>query len=394
MSLPLHTVPANLGETPETMKAIVIRKEREGAPMQSMVVEDVPVPEPGPSEVLVLVMAAGVNFNGVWAAQGKPVSVFKMHKEPFHICGSDASGIVWKVGKEVRRWKVGDEVVIHCNQSCGQCPECNGFDPLACSEQKIWGYETSWGSFAQFCKVQAQQLVVKPKQLGWEEAASYGLTFFTAYRMLVGQAQVKPGDNILIWGAAGGLGIFAIQLCKVLGANPIAVVSSPDKIDLVKSLGAELIINRREFGFAKRPDETPEQEKARLGEMRRFGGEIRKLTGGKDPDIVFEHVGQETFPTSVFVCKRFGKVVICGATSGFNLEFDVRYLWMRQKSILGSHFANAYQAERANELVISGKIKPVLDQVFDFDETPKAHQLMMENKHKGKLGIRIQAPRP
>jgi crotonyl-CoA carboxylase/reductase len=393
-TLPLHTVPTTLGETPETMQAVLIRKEREGAPLQSMVVEEVPVPEPGPSEVLVLVMAAGVNFNGVWAAQGKPVSVFKMHKEPFHIAGSDASGIVWKIGKEVRRWKVGDEVVIHCNQSCGQCPECNGFDPLACSEQKIWGYETSWGSFAQFCKVQSQQLVHKPKKLSWEDAASYGLTFFTAYRMLVGQAQVKPGDNVLIWGAAGGLGIFAIQLCKVLGANPIAVVSSPDKIELVKSLGAEMIVNRKEFGFAKRPNETPEQEKARGGEMRRFGSELRKLTGGKDPDIVFEHVGQETFPTSVFVCKRFGKIVICGATSGFNLEFDVRYLWMRQKQILGSHFANAYQAERANELVHSGKIKPVLDQVFDFHDTPKAHQLMMENKHKGKLGIRIQAPLP
>jgi crotonyl-CoA carboxylase/reductase len=390
-TLELHTVPA-LGELPELMKAIVIRKEREGDPEKSMQVEEVPIPELGPSEVLVLVMAAGVNFNGVWAAQGKPVSVFKMHKEPFHIAGSDASGIVWKVGKDVRRWKPGDEVVLHCNQSCGQCPECNGLDPLACSEQKIWGYETSWGSFAQFTKVQAQQLVQKPKQLGWEEAASYGLTFFTAYRMLVGQAQVKPGDNVLVWGAAGGLGIFAIQLCKVLGANPVAVVSSPDKIELVRGLGAEMIINRREFGFAKQPNETPEQVKKRTEEMRRFGGEIRRLTGGKDPDVVFEHVGAETFPTSVFVCKRFGKVVICGATSGFNLEFDVRYLWMRQKQILGSHFANAYQAERANELMMSGKVRPVLDQVFDFAETARAHQLMKDNKHKGKLGIRIQAP--
>src|SRR5262249_24035627 len=140
------------------------------------------------------------------------------------------------------------------------------------------------------------------------------------------------------------------------------------------------------------PGETPADEKSRAAEMRRFGGAIRTLTGGKDPDIVFEHVGQETFPTSVFVCKRFGKVVICGATSGYNLEFDVRYLWMRQKQILGSHCANAYQAERANELVHSGKIRPVLDQIFDFTETPKAHQLMKENKHKGKLGIRIQAP--
>ena len=386
----LHTVP-ELGALPELMQAVVIRKEREGAPIQSMQIEEVPVPEVGPSEVLVLVMAAGVNFNGVWAAQGKPVSVFRMHKEPFHIAGSDGAGIVWKVGKDVRRWKVGDEVVLHCNQSCGQCPECNGLDPMACSEQKIWGYETSWGSFAQFTRVQAQQLVQKPKQLSWEEASSYGLTFFTAYRMLVGQAQVKPGDNVLIWGAAGGLGIFAIQLCKVLGANPIAVISSPDKVELVKSLGAELIINRRDFQFAFRSGETPEQLKKRLDEAKRFGGEIRRLTGGKDADVVFEHVGQETFPTSVFVCKRFGKIVICGATTGFNLEFDVRHLWMRQKQILGSHFANAYQAERANELVLTGKVKPVLDQVFDFKDTPHAHQLMMENKHKGKLGIRIQA---
>src|SRR6185312_9232488 len=252
-TLPLHTVPKTLGETPETMQAIVIRKEREGDPMQSMKVEEVPVPELGPNDVLVLVMAAGVNFNGVWAAAGKPVSVFKMHKDPFHIAGSDASGIVWKVGKEVRRWKVGDEVVIHCNQSCGQCPECNGLDPMACSEQKIWGYETSWGSFAQFTKVQAQQLVRKPKQLDWFNAASYGLTYFTAYRMLVHQAEVTAGDNVLVWGAAG-----------VLGVNPIAVVGGKDKVELVQSLGASAWIDRNDYpDLMYKPPESPERQKAR-----------------------------------------------------------------------------------------------------------------------------------
>src|SRR5689334_11716715 len=167
-TLPLGTVPEKLGEMPEKMQAVVLRKDREGDPMKAMVVEEVELPELGAHDVLVLVMAAGVNFNGVWAARGQPVSVFKMHSEPFHIAGSDASGIVWKVGREVRRWKVGDEVIIHCNQSCGECPECNGLDPMACSEQKIWGYETSWGSFAQFTKVQSQQLVSKPKHLSWE----------------------------------------------------------------------------------------------------------------------------------------------------------------------------------------------------------------------------------
>jgi crotonyl-CoA carboxylase/reductase len=379
-SLDLGTVPATTGVVPERMLAVTIRKEREGDPRQAMKVEEVPVPEPGAHEVIVLTMAAGVNFNGVWAARGKPVSVFKMHADPFHIAGSDASGIVWKVGAEVRRWRPGDQVVLHCNQSCGQCAECNGLDPMACDQQKIWGYETSWGSFAQFTKVQAQQLLPKPAHLSWEEAASYGLTYFTAYRMLIGQAQLKAGDNVLVWGAGGGLGVFGIQLCKLVGANPIAVVSTSDKENLVREFGATQVINRSKYDFSKGMEAS-----------RAFGAEIRKLTGGKDPDIVFEHVGKETFPTSVFVAKKFGKIVICGATSGYDLTFDVRYLWMRQKQIIGSHFANAYQAERANRLVMEGKIKPVLDKVYPFEQTAEAHQLMAENKHKGKLAIRIQA---
>ena len=391
-TIPLGEVPKELGVVPKRMLACTIRPDREGDPGTAMKIEEVDVPEIGANEALVLVMAAGVNFNGVWAARGKPVSVFKMHKDPFHVAGSDASGIVWKVGAQVTRWKVGDEVVVHCNQTCGQCPECNGLDSMACSEQKIWGYETSWGSFAQFTKVQAQQLLRKPKQLDWLPAASYGLTYFTAYRMLVHQAEVTAGDNILVWGAAGGLGVFAIQICKLLGANPIAVVGGKDKADLVKSLGATAIIDRNDYPHLNyMPPESPERCKLRMDDTKRFGKRIRDFTGGKDVDVVFEHPGQQTFPTSVFLAKRFGKIVICGATTGFNLEFDVRHLWMRQKQILGSHFANAYQAERANQLIHEGKIKPVLDQVFAFKDTPAAHALMAANKHKGKIGIAIQA---
>jgi crotonyl-CoA carboxylase/reductase len=379
--LDLGVVPPVPGVLPEKMLAVAIRKDREGDPRKAMQVEELPLPELGANDVLVLTMSAGVNFNGVWASRGKPVSVFKMHKDEFHIAGSDASGIVWKVGSEVRRWKPGDQVVIHCNMSCGQCPECNGLDPMACEQQKIWGYETNWGSFAQFTRVQAQQLLPKPPHLSWEEAASYGLTFFTAYRMLVAQAQVKAGDNVLVWGAAGGLGVFACQICRLVGANAIAVVSSPDKEQMAREFGAAMVINRSQFDFSKGVEAS-----------RAFGAEIRRLTGGKDPDVVFEHVGKETFPTSVLIAKRFGKIVICGATTGYDLTFDVRYLWMRQKQIIGSHFANAYQAERANRLILEGKIKPVLDQVFPFEKTAEAHQLMAENKHKGKLAIRIQAP--
>jgi crotonyl-CoA carboxylase/reductase len=380
------------GELPKTMTAWVIREERQGEPKDAFQIEEIEVPEPGPFEVIVRVMAAGVNFNNVWAARGVPVSVFRYHpEEDHHIGGSDASGMVWKTGPGVTMWQPGDEVVIHCNQASYEEYETHGLDPLAGASQKIWGYETSWGSFAQFTKVQAQQLLPKPKNLTWEEAASYGLTYFTAYRMLIDRCKLQAGHKVLIWGAAGGLGVFATQLCKLAGADACGVVSSDEKGQLVMQLGAKGFINRTEFeGMMRKGGETPDEEKARFKEMRRFGGAVREVLGD-DADIVFEHVGQATFPTSVFVVKRFGKVVICGATSGYNLDFDVRYLWMRQKEILGSHFANAYEANEANKLMAAGKVRPVLWRVMPFEGVAEAHQLMRENKHQGKIAILVGA---
>ena len=379
------------GELPATMAAWVIREERFGEPLDAFQLEEMPVPEPGAFEVIVRVMAAGVNFNNVWAALGKPVSVFRYRQEDHHIGGSDASGIVWKVGEGVTRWKPGDEVVIHCNQASYEDVEVHGLDPLAAPSQQIWGYETTWGSFAQFCKVQAQQLLRKPAHLSWEEAASYGLTFFTAYRMLIDQVELQAGHRVLVWGAAGGLGVFATQLCRLTGADCVGVVSSDAKGELCRSLGAVATIDRNEFaGMMRRGDETPDEERAREKEARRFSKYVRELLGGA-PDIVFEHVGRATFPTSVLTVKPFGKVVICGATSGYTLDFDVRYLWMRQKQIIGSHFANAYQATRANELIESGKIRPVLWKTMPFDGVAEAHQSMYKNEHLGKIAILVGA---
>lgn len=382
------------GELPATMAAWVIRQEREGEPLDAFQVEEIEVPEPQAFEVIVRVMAAGVNFNNVWAALGKPVSVFGYGDHPeygHHIGGSDASGIVWKVGPGVTRWKPGDEVVVHCNQTSYEDPEVHGLDPMAAPSQKIWGYETTWGSFAQFTKVQAQQLLPKPKALTWEASASYGLTYFTAYRMLMNRAQLQAGDRVLIWGAAGGLGVFATQLVKAAGAESVGVVSSPQKGELIKQLGAVDYIDRSEFaGMMRTGTETPEEEKARFGVTRAFAKRVKELLGDS-PDVVFEHVGQATFPTSVFTVKPFGKVVICGATSGFTLDFDVRYLWMRQKEILGSHFANAWECTKANQLIDDGLIRPVLWKTMTFDEVAQAHQLMHENKHLGKIAILVGA---
>jgi crotonyl-CoA carboxylase/reductase len=388
----ISNVDTEPGKLPATMAAWVIRQEREGEPVDAFQVEEIEVPEPGAFEVIVRVMAAGVNFNNVWAALGKPVSVFRYHpEEDHHIGGSDAAGVVWKVGAGVTRWKPGDEVVIHCNQASYEDPEVHGLDPLAAPSQRIWGYETSWGSFAQFTKVQAQQLLPKPHNLTWEEAASYGLVYFTAYRMLLDRAKLHAGHKVLIWGAAGGLGVFATQLVRAAGAESVGVVSSPEKGALVEQLGAAGFIDRSGFaGMMRRGDETPEEEKARFGVMRDFSKRVKEILG-EPPDIVFEHVGKATFPTSVFTVKPFGKVVICGATSGYALDFDVRYLWMRQKEILGSHFANAWECNLANKLIESGQIRPVLWRTMSFDQVAEAHQLMHENKHLGKIAILVGA---
>jgi crotonyl-CoA carboxylase/reductase len=382
------------GTLPDTMAAWVIRQEREGEPIDAFQLEQIEVPQPGAFEVIVRVMAAGVNYNNVWAALGEPIGVWRYGDHPeygHHIGGSDASGIVWKVGEGVTKWQPGDEVIIHCNQASYEDIEVHGLDPMAAPSQKIWGYETTWGSFAEFTKVQAQQLIPKPKNLSWDEAASYGLVYFTAYRMLITQCDLQAGHRVLIWGAAGGLGVFATQLCKIAGAQSVGVVSSAEKGELVERLGADGWIDRNEYkGMMRKGGESPDEEKARFKESRRFSKAVEEILGGP-PDIVFEHVGQATFPTSVLAVKPFGKVVICAGTTGYNLDFDVRYLWMRQKQIIGSHFANAYECYKANELIESGQIRPVLWRTMGFDGVGEAHQLMRENKHLGKIAVLVGA---
>ena len=266
----------------------------------------------------------------------------------------------------------------------------HGLDPLAAPSQKIWGYETTWGSFAQFCKVQAQQCLPKPTSLTWEEAASYGLTYFAAYRMLIDQAKIQSGDRVLIWAPRAGsacsrsalpVGRGGLRRDRLLRRQGRAVPRA-------RGLRRD---RRNDFaGMMRRGGETPEEEAARGKESRRFAKHVRTLLGAS-PDVVFEHVGRATFPTSVLTVKPFGKVVICGATSGCTLDFDVRHLWMRQKQILGSHFANAYKATRANELIESGKIRPVLWKTMPFDGVAAAHQSMYKNEHLGKIAILVGA---
>jgi crotonyl-CoA carboxylase/reductase len=386
-----------LGHVPAHMHAWAIRRERHGEPDQAMQLEVVETPGIDSHEVLVFVMAAGVNYNGVWAGLGTPISPFDIHKADYHIAGSDASGIVWKVGDKVKRWQVGDEVVIHCNQDDGDDEECNGGDPMFSTSQRIWGYETPDGSFAQFTRVQAQQLMKRPQHLTWEESACYTLTLATAYRMLFGHRPhiLRPGHNVLVWGASGGLGSFAIQLVNAAGANAIGVISDESKREFVLGLGAKGVINRRDFDcWGEMPTVNTDAYKTWFAGVRKFGKAIWDITGkGNNVDMVFEHPGQATFPVSVFVVKRGGMVVICAGTTGYNLTMDARYLWMHQKRVQGSHFANLLQASQANQLMLERRIEPCMSEVFDWADIPTAHMKMLRNEHKpGNMAVLVSAP--
>jgi len=388
-----------LGHVPSKMYAWAIRKERHGNPDTAMQCEVVDTPELDSHDVLILVMAAGVNYNGVWAALGTPVSPFDIHKQPYHIAGSDASGVVYAVGARVKRWKVGDEVVVHCNQDDGDDEECNGGDPMFSPSQRIWGYETPDGSFAQFARVQDRQLMPRPRHLTWEESACYTLTLATSYRMLFGHRPhiLRPGDNVLIWGASGGIGSMAVQLCAAAGANAIGVISDETKREFVMSLGAKAVLNRKDFNcWGQMPTVNSDEYNAWTKEMRKFGKAIWEITGkGNDVDFVFEHPGESTFPVSCIVVKRGGMVVFCAGTTGYNLTMDARFVWMRQKRIQGSHFANLKQATQANQMVIERRVDPCMSEVFSWGDIPRAHMKMLANEHKpGNMAVLVSSKLP
>jgi crotonyl-CoA carboxylase/reductase len=350
-----------------------------------------------------MAMAAGVNFNNVWAARGVPVDVTKTQArwgEPtdFHIVGSDASGIVYAVGDEVTDVQVGDHVIVHAGQWDHDDPwVAAGNDPGLAPSFRVWGYDSCWGSFAQFTKVQAHQCLPKAEHLTWEEAAAPTLTGATAYRMLHGWPPntVKEDDVVLVWGASGGLGSLAVQLVTLAGGKAVAVVSSDEKGEYAKSLGAVGFVNRKDFSHwgVPPPWDSPDW-KAWFDGAKAFGKAIWDVLGEKrNPNIVFDHPGQDTIPTSIFVCERGGMVVICAGTSGYDTMVDVRYLWYLQKRYQGSHLFNDEQAIAFNDLVRQGKVQTTLGHAYDYGESGHVHQLMGEGQlPEGNVAVLINAP--
>ena len=406
--------PAALGTlpVPESYRGMLVRESETGLfeglatrdkdPRRSLHLDEVPTPELGPGEALVAVMASAVNYNTVWTSIFEPLPTFGFlrrygrlsalthrHDLPYHVVGSDLAGVVLRTGPGVTRWAAGDEVVAHCLSV--ELEDAAGHDDTMLDpQQRIWGFETNFGGLAEIALVKTNQLMPKPAHLTWEEAAVPGLVNSTAYRQLVSRhgAQLKQGDTVLVWGASGGLGSYATQLVLNGGGIPVCVVSSPEKAEICRRMGAELIIDRNAEGYRFWKDEdTPDPD-----EWKRLGARIRELTGGEDPDIVFEHPGRETFGASVFVARRGGVIVTCASTSGYEHAYDNRYLWMHLKRIVGSHFANYREAWEANRLIAKGLIHPTLSKSYPLAETGQAAYDVHRNLHQGKVGVLCLAP--
>jgi crotonyl-CoA reductase len=385
---PTSYLAAHLAREDEKMFA---NEGRDKDVRRSLRLGEVPMPQLAPDEVLLAVMASAINYNTVWSATFEPVPTFRFlerlgrqgswearHDQPYHVVGSDASGIVMKVGDAVRRWSPGDRAVVY---PCAIDPEdpITQVDGMLASDQRAWGFETNFGGLAHFAIVKSNQLLSKPRHLTWEEAACSTLCAMTAYRMLVSPsgAQFKQGDIVLVWGATGGLGSYAIQMIRNGGGIAVGVVGSPEKAALLERLGCDLVLRRDELGLDG------------LGEVemgKRVGAEIRRHFG-EDPHIVFEHVGRETFGASVYVVRRGGTVITCGSSTGYLHEYDNRRLWMRLKRVIGSHAANWQEAWEANRLIERGWIVPALSKVFTLEHVADAAREVQLNRHVGKIGV-------
>jgi crotonyl-CoA reductase len=391
-------------ELPETYQAAYVEKD-DAARLwdkpdkdvrETLKVGEVPLPELAPDEALIAVMASAMNYNTVWSARFEPIPSFvflnqvaksggwfERHDRDYHVLGSDAAGIVLRTGLAVEAWKPGDRAVVYTGVS--SLEEVVKFHDVVHAQRNLaWGFETNFGGLAHLAVVKAAQLMPKPRHLTWEEAACNTLCAMTSYRMLVGDngARFRQGDIVFVWGAAGGLGSYAIQLIKNGGGIAVGVVNSEPKQRLLEALGCDLVIRRDQMDLEGL-------------EPRKWAKAFReKVRGafGEDPHIVFEHTGAKTFWASVYLVRSGGKVITCGSSTGYEHTFDNRYLWMKAKQIIGSHGATPQEALECNRLFELGKLQPALSKVVGLADAPQATYELEANQHLGKVGVLCIAP--
>lgn len=338
------------------MKAMVI--ERHGGP-EVLALREVALPPLRPSEVRLRVRAVALNHLDLWVRGGLPSLTLPLP----HVLGSDVAGVVSEVGSDVRGVAVGAEVVVNPGLSCGRCEAClTGQDQL-CPHYEILG-EHRWGGYAEALDVPPQNLCPKPAKLSFEEAACLPLTFVTAWTMLVERAKLRAGETLLVQAAGSGVGVAAVQIGKLLGARVIATASGPEKLRRARELGA---------------DEGIDYEREDLAKA------AKALTGRAGVDVVFEHVGQKTFTKSLAALKPGGRLVLCGATTGHDVALDLRFVFYKKLSILGSTMGSKGSLLEVLRHVEAGRLRPVLDRVLPLERAADAHELLAQRAQFGKL---------
>ena len=343
------------------MKAVVIQQHGGPEVLQYM---DVAEPEVSSNEVLVRVRACALNHLDLWVRRGIPGVPFPLP----HILGSDIAGEVAKIGPDVTAVKVGEKVVLAPGVSCGKCPACVSGNDNRCREFTNLGYMMDGGN-AEYVRCPEVNCMPYPENLAWEHAAAVPLVFQTAWHMLVNRAQLQPGEDVLVLAAGSGVGSAAIQVAKFFGARVIATAGSDAKLAKAKELGADEVIHHGNMPIAK---------------------EVRRVTNGRGVDVVVEHVGVATWENSVKSLASGGRLVTCGATTGYDAKLDLRFLFTRQLSIMGSYMGRKDELRTLLTLVAQGRLKPTVDKVFDLKDCAAAHNYLESSSQFGKVVLRVE----
>ncbi|MFQ5941610.1 MAG: zinc-binding dehydrogenase [Nitrososphaerales archaeon] len=342
------------------MKASVFR-EYNKEPAKVIKIEDVDVPKIKSNEVLIKVESAAYNYNDVWGIWGDPIKV------PMpHISGSDAAGTLAEVGEDVTTLKVGDRVVSHSNMSCRVCDACTSGREYDCARRTIWGFQTGPldGGFGEYAKLPEVNVLKISDNVTFNDAAAVSMVGMTAWHMLVGRAQIEPGQTVLIMGGTSGVGMAGIQIAKLYNCGIIATAGSKEKMDACLKLGADHVVNHREADWWKK---------------------VREITHKQGVDVIFEHVGKATFAQEVALLKMGGTLVATGATTGYDSTLDLRYLFFKGTNLLGSTQGTRAELSQLLSWVAKGKIKPLIDEVLPFSNVAEGHQRMIDGKIVGKL---------
>jgi NADPH:quinone reductase-like Zn-dependent oxidoreductase len=342
------------------MKAIVIDKHGDPSVLKY---KDYPEPGVGANEALVRVRACALNHLDLWVRRGLPGVAIPLP----HIPGSDVAGEVVKIGAEVRNVKVGQKVVLAPGLTCGRCAACIAGRDNRCREFTNLGYKVD-GGCAEFVRCPEVNCLPYPENLDWVEAAAVPLVFLTAWHMLITRAELQPGEDVLVLAAGSGVGMAAIQIAKFFGARVIATARSSEKLKKAKQLGADELINHA----------TMEVDK-----------EVRRMTGNRGVDVVVEHVGTATWDKSVRSLTTAGRLVTCGATTGYDAKIDLRFLFSRQLSLLGSYMGTKDELRTVLKLVAQGRLRVVVDRVFPLQECAAAHEYLEQGKQFGKVVLSV-----